>query len=44
MFRIFVKGCVKLFILLVFGMKTYGQENIEKGKPYIMFRGGNIWH
>ena len=36
MFRIFVKWCVKIFTLIVFRVKTYGQENIEEGKPYIM--------
>ena len=36
MFRIFVKWCVKIFTLILFRVKTYGQENIEKGKPYIM--------
>ena len=36
MFRIFVKWCVKIFTLIVFRVKTYGQENIEKDKPYIM--------
>lgn len=36
MFRLFVKWCVKIFTLVVFRVKTYGQENIEKDKPYIM--------
>ena len=36
MFRKFVKGCVRIFTLIVFRVKTYGQENIEAGKPYIM--------
>ena len=36
MFRLFVKWCVKIFTLIVFRVKTYGQENIEKDKPYIM--------
>ena len=36
MFRIFVKWCVRIFTLIVFRVKTYGQENIEKDKPYIM--------
>ena len=36
MFRIFVKWCVKIFTLIVFRVKTYGQKNIEEGKPYIM--------
>ena len=36
MFRIFVKTCVKIFTLIVFRVKTYGQENIEKNVPYIM--------
>lgn len=36
MIRIFVKWCVKIFTLILFRVKTYGQENIEKGKPYIM--------
>ena len=36
MFRIFVKWCVKIFTLIVFRVKTYGQENIERDKPYIM--------
>lgn len=36
MFRIFIKWCVKMFTLILFRVKTYGQENIEKGKPYIM--------
>lgn len=36
MLRIFVKWCVKVFTLILFRVKTYGQENIEKDKPYIM--------
>ena len=36
MFRLFVKWCVKIFTLVVFRVKTYGKENIEKDKPYIM--------
>ena len=36
MFRIFVKWCVKIFTLLLFRIKKYGEENIETGKPYIM--------
>ena len=36
MLRIFVKSVVRIFTLLLFRVKTYGQENIEKGKPYIM--------
>ena len=36
MIRIFVKWCVKIFTLILFRVKTYGQENIEKDKPYIM--------
>lgn len=36
MIRVFVKFCVKVFTILLFRVKTYGQENIEKGKPYIM--------
>lgn len=36
MFRLFVKWCVKIFTLIVFRVKTYGKENIEEGKPYIM--------
>ena len=36
MFRVFVKWCVKIFTLILYRVKTYGQENIEKGKPYIM--------
>lgn len=36
MLRIFVKWCVKIFTLILFRVKTYGQENIEKDKPYIM--------
>lgn len=36
MFRVIIKWCVKIFTLIVFRVKTYGQENIEKGKPYIM--------
>ena len=36
MFRIFVKWCVKIFTLIVFRVQTYGKENIEENKPYIM--------
>ena len=36
MLRVFVKFCVRIFTLVVFRVKTYGQENIEKNKPYIM--------
>ena len=36
MFRIFIKWCVKIFTLILFRVKTYGQESIEKDKPYIM--------
>ena len=36
MFRVFIKWCVKIFTLILFRVKTYGQENIEKDKPYIM--------
>lgn len=36
MIRVFVKFCVRIFTLILFRVKTYGQENIEKGKPYIM--------
>lgn len=36
MIRIIVKYCVKFFTLILFRVKTYGQENIEKGKAYIM--------
>ena len=36
MIREFVKFCVKVFCLFLFRVKTYGQENIENGKPYIM--------
>lgn len=36
MIRRFVKFCVRIFTLILFRVKTYGQENIEKGKPYIM--------
>jgi len=36
MLRIFIKWCVKIFTLILYRVKTYGQENIEKGKPYIM--------
>lgn len=36
MIRVFVKFCVRVFTLFLFRVKTYGQENIEKGKPYIM--------
>lgn len=36
MIRVFVKFCVRIFTLILFRVKTYGQENIEKGKPYIL--------
>lgn len=36
MLRVFVKWCVKIFTLLLFRVKTCGQENIEENKPYIM--------
>ncbi len=36
MLRGFIKFCMKIFSLIVFRVKTIGQENIEKGKPYIM--------
>lgn len=36
MIRIIVKFIVRVFTLILFRVKTYGQENIEKGKPYIM--------
>lgn len=36
MVRLFVKYCVKIFTLILFRVKTYGQENIEEGKAYIM--------
>lgn len=36
MLRVFVKFCVRVFTLFLFRVKTYGQENIEEGKPYIM--------
>lgn len=36
MLRLFVKWCVKLFTLILFRVKTYGQENMEKDKPYII--------
>lgn len=36
MFRVFVKWCVKIFTLILFRVETHGQENIAKGKPYIM--------
>ena len=36
MFRIFVKTSVRIFTLLLFRVKTVGQENIEKDKPYIL--------
>ncbi len=36
MLRVFVKFCVRIVTLILFRVKTYGQENIEKGKPYIM--------
>lgn len=36
MIRIIVKFCVRVFTLILFRVKTYGQENIKEGKPYIM--------
>lgn len=36
MIRIIVKFCVRVFTLILFRVQTYGQENIEKGKAYIM--------
>lgn len=36
MIRLFVKYCVKIFTFILFRVKTYGQENIEKDQPYIM--------
>lgn len=36
MLRVFVKFCVRVFTLFLFRVKTYGQGNIEEGKPYIM--------
>lgn len=36
MIRVFVKFCVRIFTLFLFRVKTVGQENIEKGKPYIL--------
>lgn len=36
MIRVFVKFVVRVFTLFLFRVKTYGQENIENGKPYIM--------
>lgn len=36
MLRIIVKFCVRIFTLFLFRVKTVGQENIEKNKPYIM--------
>ncbi len=36
MLRIIVKFLVKIFTLFLFRVKTYGQEYIEKDKPYIM--------
>lgn len=36
MIRLFVKFCVRIFTLFLFRVKTYGQENIEKNKAYIM--------
>lgn len=36
MIRVIVKFCVRIFTLILFRVKTYGQENIEKDKPYIM--------
>ena len=36
MIRVIVKFCVKIFTLILFRVQTYGQENIEKNKAYIM--------
>ena len=36
MLRIFVKTCVRIFTLIVFRVKTYGQENIKNDEAYIM--------
>lgn len=36
MVREIVKFLVRIFTLVVFRVQTYGQENIEKDKPYIM--------
>lgn len=36
MFRVIIKWCVKIFTIILFRVKTYGQENIEKDKAYIM--------
>ena len=36
MLRVIVKFCVRIFTLFLFRVKTVGQENIEKDKPYIM--------
>ena len=36
MVRVIVKFLVRIFTLVVFRVQTYGQENIEKDKPYIM--------
>lgn len=36
MIRIVVKFCIRIFTLILFRVKTVGQENIENGKPYIM--------
>lgn len=36
MIRVVVKFLVKVFTIFLFRVQTYGQENIEKNKPYIM--------
>lgn len=36
MIRVIVKFFVRIFTLILFRVQTYGQENIEKGKAYIM--------
>ena len=36
MLRVIVKFCVKIFTLILFRVSTEGQENIEKGKAYLM--------
>ena len=36
MIRVILKFFVRIFTLILFRVQTYGQENIEKGKAYIM--------
>lgn len=36
MLRRFVKFVVRLVTLILFRVQTYGQENIEKDKPYLL--------